>query len=81
MPFPVTNIRFNDEMVQEAITGAACTNASILECEAVGSDVDNCSNLLMKRNTRNLSIESWKKRRTHHIRVIRNCLARVKTLF
>ncbi len=45
LPFPVTNIRFNDEMVQEAYK-LCVPNASILECEAVGSDVDKCSNLL-----------------------------------
>ena len=32
-------------MVQEAYK-LCVPNASILECEAVGSDVDNCSNLL-----------------------------------
>lgn len=45
LPFPVTNIRFNDEMVREAYK-LCVPSASILECEAIGEEVEKCSDLM-----------------------------------
>ena len=45
LPFPVTNVRFNDEMVREAYK-LCVPSASILECEAIGEEVEKCSDLM-----------------------------------
>lgn len=45
LPFRVRNVRFNDEMVQEAYK-LCVPNANILECKAVGEEVENCSDLM-----------------------------------
>ena len=45
LPFRVRNVRFNDEMVQEAYK-LCVPNANILECKAIGEEVKNCSDLM-----------------------------------
>ena len=45
LPFPVRNVRFNDEMVREAYK-LCVPSASILECEAIGEEVEKCSDLM-----------------------------------
>jgi hypothetical protein len=45
LPFPVTNVRFNDEMVREAYK-LCVPSASILECEAIVEEVEKCSDLM-----------------------------------
>ena len=45
LPFQVTNVRFNDEMVREAYK-LCVPSASILECEAIGEEVEKCSDLM-----------------------------------
>jgi hypothetical protein len=45
LPFRVRNVRFNDEMVQEAYK-LCVPNANILECKAIGEEVENCSDLM-----------------------------------
>ena len=45
LPFRVRNVRFNDEMVQAAYK-LCVPNANILECKAIGEEVENCSDLM-----------------------------------